>query len=186
MIKSIRGRLQWWYGAVYALSILVFGLLVYWRADRDAHERATLQAVSTAQYLDVSLRNVQPHLIHHKPQVSEFGPADSVEENFTLGPLPPEFQFRPPRGRDRGPTGDGERDSGRPEFAEFAENGPGNARPGMDDPRRPPGGPANEFRPEGRFNDPDGRRGPPDGRPFPPHDGDRLQAVRPPETNGGW
>jgi hypothetical protein len=68
MIKSIRGRLQWWYGAVYALSILVFGLLVYWRADRDAHERATLQAVSTVQYLDVSLRNVQPHLIRHAPQ----------------------------------------------------------------------------------------------------------------------
>ena len=56
MIRSIRGRLQWWYGAVYALSIIVFGCLVYWRADRDVNDRATLQAVSTAQYLDVSLR----------------------------------------------------------------------------------------------------------------------------------
>lgn len=186
MTRSIRGRLQWWYGAVYALSILVFGLLVYWRADRDAHERATLQAVSTVQYLDVSLRNVQPHLIRHAPQDSEFGPADSIEENFTLGPLPPEFQFRPPRGRDRGPAGDVERDSGRPEFAEYAENGPGNPRPGTDDPRRPAGGPGNEFRPDGRFNDPDGRRRPPEGRPFPPQDGDRLRALRPPATNGGF
>lgn len=184
MIRSIRGRLQWWYGAVYALSILVFGLLVYWRADRDAHERATLQAVSTVQYLDVSLRTVQPHLIH--PQDSEFGPRDTMQENFTLGPLPPEFQFRPPRDRDRGPARDAERDSGRSEFADFAENGPGDARPGLDDPRRPPGGPRNEFRPDARFNGPDSRRGPPDGRPFPPQAGNQLKAVRPPETGGGF
>ncbi len=193
MIKSIRGRLQWWYGAVYALSILVFGLLVYWRANRDTHERATLQAVSTIQYLDVSLRNVQPHLIRHAPQDSESGPGDAIQENFTLGPLPPEFQFRPPRGRDRGPAGDPERDSGRPEFAEYADNGPGDFRPGMDDPRRPPGGPENRFRPDGPRGagpngpGPGGRgpNGPPDGRPFSPQDGDRLKAVRPPVTNGG-
>jgi two-component system OmpR family sensor kinase len=193
MIKSIRGRLQWWYGAVYALSILVFGLLVYWRADRDAHERATLQAVSTVQYLDVSLRNVQPHVIRHAPQDSEFGPGDSIQENFTLGPLPPEFQFRPPRGRDRGPAGDSERDSGRPEFAEYSDDVPGDFRPGIDDPRRPPGRPENEFRPDGprgsgrNVAGPNGRgpNGPPEGRPFPSQEGDRLKAVRPPASNGG-
>ena len=193
MIKSIRGRLQWWYGAVYALSILVFGLLVYWRADREAHERATLQAVSTVQYLDVSLRNVQPHLIRHAPLDSEFSPVDSIQENFTLGPLPPEFQFRPPRGRDRGPAGETERDSGRSEFAEYADNGPGTFRPGRDDPRRPPGSPENEFRPDGPRGPgpngpgPNGRgpNGPPEGRPFPPPEGERLKAVRPPQDNGG-
>ncbi len=42
MIRSIRGRLQWWYGAVYAMSIVVFGCLVYWRADRDVNERAVI------------------------------------------------------------------------------------------------------------------------------------------------
>lgn len=193
MIRSIRGRLQWWYGAVYALSILVFGLLVYWRADRDAHERAILQAVSTVQYLDVSLRNVQPHLIRQAPQDSEFGPADSIQENFTLGPLPPEFQFRPPRGRDRGPAGGDERESARPEFAEYADNGPGEFRPGTEDPRRSPDGPENGFRPDGprgpRPNGPGpngrGPNGPPEDRPFPPRDGDRLKAVRPPQDNGG-
>ena len=183
MIKSIRGRLQWWYGAVYALSIFVFGLLVYWRADRDTHERATLQAVSTIQYLDLSLRNVQPHLIRHAPQDSEFGPGDSIQENFTLGPLPPEFQFRPPRGRDRGPAGDHERDSDRPEFAEYADKDPGEFRPRSGDPHRPPGGPDNEFRPGGPRGP--GPNGPPDGRPFLPQESERLKALRPPDDNGG-
>ena len=190
MIKSIRGRLQWWYGAVYALSILAFGLLVYWRADRDAHERAILQAVSTVQYLDVSLRNVQPHLIRHAPQHSEFGSGDSVQENFTLGPLPPEFQFRPPRGRDRGPAGDQRPQPGRPDFAEYSEEDPGRLSPAPDEHRRQYRGPGDEFHPDGPFGDSAGPHGPwPDGppkdRPFPPGEGDRLKAVRPPATNGG-
>ena len=197
MIKSIRGRLQWWYGAVYAWSILVFGLLVYWRADRDAHERAILQAVSTVQYLDVSLRNVQPHLIRHAPQDSESGPGDSIRENFTLGPLPPEFQFRPPRGRDRGPAGDQRPEPGRPGFAEYSEEGSDRASDSPDEQRRLPRGPGDEFRPDRPFGDPAGPRGPgrdgppadrdgpPKDRPFPPEAGERLKAVRPPETNGG-
>lgn len=57
MIRSIRSRLQWWYSTLYVLSISVFGCLVYWRADRDVHERATLQAVATAQFLDFGLRS---------------------------------------------------------------------------------------------------------------------------------
>ena len=108
MIKSIRGRLQWWYGAVYALSIVVFGSLVYWRADRDVHERATLQAVSTAQYLDVSLRKVRPVIVRNPegfhldstPGNNSDAAPDQLPQNFSLGPLPPEFQFRPPRDRD--------------------------------------------------------------------------------------
>ena len=195
MIKSIRGRLQWWYGAVYALSILAFGLLVYWRADRDAHERATLQAVSTVQYLDVSLRNVQPHLIRHAPQGGEF--TQEPRENFTLGPLPPEFQFQPPRGRDRGPAGDQRPERGRPDFAEYSEDGPGGLPPAADEHRRPPRGPRDDFRPERPFGNPDGPRdpgrdgppedrdGPPGDRPFSPEEGDRLKAVRPPATNDG-
>lgn len=57
MIRSIRSRLQWWYLTLYVLSISVFGCLVYWRADRDVHERATLQAVATAQFLDFGMRS---------------------------------------------------------------------------------------------------------------------------------
>ena len=118
MIRSIRGRLQWWYGAVYALSIIVFGCLVYWRADRDVHERATLHAVSTVQYLDVSLRTGRPGSMRggRPGNPADFNlrddrNTDHFPPEFGMGPLPPEFQFRPPRDRrqmmgpphDRGP-----------------------------------------------------------------------------------
>jgi len=114
--------LQWWYGAVYALSIVVFGCLVYWRADRDVNERATLQAVSTAQYLDVSLRGVRPgpnrdgRSMRDALPMRDAGPmnpsgdrgGDQFPSEYSLGPLPPEFQFRPPRDRrpGMGPPGD--------------------------------------------------------------------------------
>ena len=118
MIRSIRRRLQWWYGAVYALSIIVFGCLVYWRADRDVNERATLQVVSTAQYLDVSLRTGRPGPMRDgtpmnplHPDQRNGRPNNAFPSEFPMGQLPPEFQFRPPRDRrpnmgppnDRGP-----------------------------------------------------------------------------------
>ncbi len=137
MIRSIRGRLQWWYGAVYALSIIVFGCLVYWRADRDVNERATLQAVSTAQYLDVSLRTGRPGPMRNgrpgNPQdfrPSEFSAQDNQDgdrfpADFVMGPLPPEFQFRPPRER-------------RPNMGPPHERGPDQMR-GPNPPNGPPG-----------------------------------------------
>jgi len=120
MIRSIRGRLQWWYGTVYALSIVVFGCLVYWRADRDVNERATLQAVSTAQYLDVSLRGVRPAPSRDSRAMRDAGPVnpssdrgvDQFPSDFSLGPLPPEFQFRPPGDRRPGMGPPGERGPG--------------------------------------------------------------------------
>ena len=125
MIRSIRGRLQWWYGAVYALSIIVFGCLVYWRADRDVNERATLQAVSTAQYLDVSLRHGRsgpmrdggPMNPTHPDQRNE-RPDGVLAAEFQIGQLPPEFQFRPPRDRrpDMARPDMARPDSGRPDF----------------------------------------------------------------------
>ena len=181
MIRSIRGRLQWWYGAVYALSILVFGCLVYWRADRDVNERATLQAVSTAQYLDVSLRNARsgpmrdglpmnpPHPDHRNGRPDGAFPAE-----FPLGHLPPEFQFRPPR--DRRP------DIGRPN-AERQDFGPPNDR-GPDN--RGPNGRAADAR-----KGPPGRKGPlepqlppepapdDDDRPRPPIDRMEFAIWRP-------
>lgn len=56
MTKSIRSRLQFWYGSILSVSMIVFGGLVYWRADRDMHERAMRQALTTADYLDLLLR----------------------------------------------------------------------------------------------------------------------------------
>ena len=60
MIKSLRTRLQLWYGTVLVLTLLLFGSLVYWRANRDMRDRAVRQAVSAAEYLAVSLRPPRP------------------------------------------------------------------------------------------------------------------------------
>ena len=181
MIRSIRARLQWWYGAVYALSIVVFGSLVYWRADRDVHERATLQAVSTAQYLDVSLRNIRPDAMGRPGIPSDGGPGrfradQDFPPDFRLGPLPPEFQFRPPRDRDRNaiphpPSHENDRPipDRREEDKQFA-NGP------QEHPNpRPPHG--DNF---GRGQEGQRRRGPrgPNGPGGPI--GDRVDAIRPP------
>ena len=97
MIHSIRGRLQWWYGCVYALSILVFGCMVYWRADRDVHERATLQVVSAAQYLDASMRSLPPWQLTNEPRPPQFdqGGVNRPRREFPMGQLPPDFQLRP-------------------------------------------------------------------------------------------
>ncbi len=137
MIRSIRRRLQCWYGAVYALSIIVFGCLVYWRADRDMNERATLQAVSTAQYLDVSLRNGRPgpmrdgHPMNPPHPDQRFGqPDDAFPTEFQMERLPPEFQFRPPR--DRRPEMGPRNDRGA-----ISRNGPA-GRKGPSDPQLPP------------------------------------------------
>ena len=143
MIRSIRGRLQWWYGVVYALSIIVFGCLVYWRADRDVHERATLHAVSTAQYLDVSLRTGRPGPMRDgRPEnPPDFNPRDDQNDDhfppdFGMGPLPPEFQFRPPRDRrpEMGPPRDRRLD--QPQGPDRLNGPPG--RKGPVEPRLPP------------------------------------------------
>lgn len=72
MTKSLRLRLQLWYGSVLTLSLLLFASLVYWRAHRDLHDRAVRQAVNAAEYLIVSLRPpgrpyAPPPLIDHHP-----------------------------------------------------------------------------------------------------------------------
>lgn len=80
MIRSMQLRLQLWYGSVLTLTLLLFGSLVYWRADRDLRDRAVRQAVTAAEYLAVSLRPPRP------------------QPGFPGGP-----DGRPPRGYGNGP-----------------------------------------------------------------------------------
>ena len=170
MIRSIRGRLQWWYGGVYALSILVFGCMVYWRADRDVHERATLQAVSAAQYLDASLRSLPPWRLNDGPRPPQF-PGDDVHSfrpDFPNGPMPPDFEMRPPRGDQR------RENIIRLPAQNWDRRGPPPRVPGdPDNPQLPPGRPPR-----------DGQRGieAPNLRPNngPPNGGDRPNHPRPP------
>ena len=88
MIRSLRARLQWWYGGVYVISIIVFGCLVFWRAARDLNDLATLQAVSTAQIIDSQLRNF----------AGDQPSANSLPDGFTIVPFPLEFNFDIQRG----------------------------------------------------------------------------------------
>lgn len=86
MTKSIRSRLQFWYGSILSVSMIIFGGLVYWRADRDMHERAMRQALTTADYLDLLLRppgaGPGPGAGHGRGLNTASGPSDSAS-----GPL---------------------------------------------------------------------------------------------------
>ncbi|MFO0975924.1 MAG: ATP-binding protein [Planctomycetaceae bacterium] len=182
MIKSIRTRLQWWYSTIYVLSISVFGCLVYWRADRDVHERATLQAVATAQYLDVGLRS--------GPGPGMFGPPPNWMPGGPPFGGPPQGQMSGrPGGMFNGPGVGPGFDAG-PNGPPF--QGPGGERPAPtagslpDRRQRPPedlvesadGKHQQDLWP--RTNQ--GQSGPdrlPDGRPMPGNEGSLLPQVPP-------
>ncbi|MBL8810296.1 MAG: HAMP domain-containing protein [Planctomycetaceae bacterium] len=172
MIKSIRTRLQWWYSTIYVLSISVFGCLVYWRADRDVHERATLQAVATAQYLDVGLRS--------GPGQRPFGPPPNWMPGGPPfgGPMPGQFPGPMP-GQQNGPgPGAGQGPDAGPNGPPF--RGPGGEPNGRNE------GPVPERRqrpPEELGERPDdiGNRQA-DGRP---QDGQRPSGQNPPVNGPG-
>jgi two-component system OmpR family sensor kinase len=174
---SIRRRLLWWYGVVYIISILIFGALVYWRADRDIHDRAALQAIATAEYLDVSLKGLRPGEIDGPFDRGDFGrpgdmPPDQRRSPDDFGALSPWMLAGPPIGdpsrpgrpRDEGPILRRPPESGR--------RNPGPAdrdRRGRDEPT------ANDIRP------------PLDGGPMSPErirEAEvRIDAIRPPGTD---
>jgi len=128
MIRSMQLRLQLWYGSVLTLTLLLFGSLVYWRADRDLHERAVRQAVTAAEFLAVSLRPPRP------------------QPGFPGG-----LVGRPPRARGDGPH----RGEGGPRGS--ALTGSGGERSGPEVPgarRRPPGAPRGQLLPDSLSGDP--------------------------------
>jgi two-component system OmpR family sensor kinase len=141
MIRSIRGRLQWWYGAVYAVSIIAFGCLIYWRADREVHERAAHHAVTTAQYLDVSLRSLRPEVLRRSDSMSSDSElAGEMLDAFAQETVTePWFPERPVHQPDRRPPG-----------RQPPENRPPGRRPpdGQTPDRRPEVAVADHFRPD--------------------------------------
>lgn len=89
--RSIRGRLHVWYGAVYTLSIIVFGSLVYWRADREVRDRAVLQAEAAVHYLDGRLVSMRV------PETVRPGDSDLPRADIFVRPGFPPEAFRPER-----------------------------------------------------------------------------------------
>lgn len=152
MIKSMQLRLQFWYGSVLTLTLLLFGSLVYWRADRDLRERSERQAVTAAEYLAVSLRPPRP------------------QPGFPGGP-----GGRPPRGRGeathRGEGGPrrGDLSTAAPEQTNF--NSSARPSPPPDVRRGPPAVPPGPLLPGSLLGS---------GPPEPPQESDRPLPPRPP------
>lgn len=143
MTKSIRGRLQWWYGSILSVALTCFGSLVYLRAERDMQDRAMRQSLAALDDLAAGLRAARPR--HPRDGHPDFR-GESLLENAGGQPLPAELLFPvpplpPPATIDESAGG---MHRGRPPRPGAGGGGP---RPGP-----PPGG----ARP------PLGRRGPPD------------------------
>jgi len=150
MTKSIRGRLQWWYGSILLAALTCFGGLVYLRADRDMHERALRQSLAALDDLAAGLRASRPR--HPRDARPDFH-SESPPENASGQPLPAELLFPlpppplpppPPAPHRSDAEQAGSLHRGRP------------PRPGQPDTGRRQGPPPGGARP------PLGRRGPPD------------------------
>jgi len=150
---------------------------VYWRADRDIHDRAALQAIATAEYLDVSLKNLRPGEIDRPGDRRDVGrsgnlPPDPRRPPEDVGALPPWMLVGPPDGDPSRP--------GRPR-----DEGPFPRRP-QDPERRNPVPGDRDRRVRDDQNSPD-MRPPLDGGPMSPErirDAEgRIDAIRPPGTD---
>lgn len=60
MASSIRWRLQLWHGAVLALTLLGFGLLMYWSARNSWFRELDTSIEGQLHYLDIHLRRLPP------------------------------------------------------------------------------------------------------------------------------
>ena len=150
---------------------------MYWRADRDIHDRAALQAIATAEYLDVSLKNLRPGEIDRPGDRRDVGrsgnlPPDPRRPPEDVGALPPWMLVGPPDGDPSRP--------GRPR-----DEGPFPRRP-QDPERRNPVPGDRDRRVRDDQNSPD-MRPPLDGGPMSPErirDAEgRIDAIRPPGTD---
>ncbi len=56
--RSIRWRLQWWHGAVLGLTLLGFGIMMYWSAKNAWFHEQDALIEAQIQYLDVHLRRL--------------------------------------------------------------------------------------------------------------------------------
>lgn len=169
MTKSIRGRLQWWYGSILLVALTCFGGLVYLRAERDTEERALRQSLAALDDLEAGLRSTRPR--HPRDGRPEFR-GESLLENAGGQPLPTELLFPlpppplppPPRSYSSDSDQAGSIPRGRP------------PRPGSPEAARRQGPPPGGARP------PLGRRGPPDRLEFViwNADGSRMMQSRGP------
>jgi two-component system, OmpR family, sensor kinase len=63
MVKSLRVRLQLWYGAIVLAALAIFAGLVYGHAYQEMHRRVEEQLTGAANYFDAVLRSFPPALL---------------------------------------------------------------------------------------------------------------------------
>ncbi len=90
MTRSLRSRLQWWYGSILTIALICFGSLVYLRAQQDMQERALRQSLATLEDLAAGLRAAHPR--PPREQLSS-RPRDVQTTEAAGQPLPAELLF---------------------------------------------------------------------------------------------
>lgn len=85
MVKSLRWRLQIWYGLIVLAALVVFALFIYGHAHHDMRRRIEEQLTGAVTYFDAVLRTFPPSVLEAKAKKSSANePATSAE------PLPPD------------------------------------------------------------------------------------------------
>ena len=131
MARSIRLRLQIWYGAILALTILILGILLYFNLRSSWLKENDARMVGNLHYLDVLLRNLPPGDAPppRERQTNDRQPNEPPRDRPPGGPQQKGKQKGPPpnerqaneRSRDRppGPPPRGRQPGGPPSWERF-------------------------------------------------------------------
>lgn len=80
MIKSLRARLQLWYGLVLTAAVVGFAAILYSRAQATTYEQIDANLIAAAEYLDAALRTLPVPLLeppNSRPPRDDFNQFDS-------------------------------------------------------------------------------------------------------------
>src|SRR5207253_646975 len=67
MVRSLRGRLQLWYGLVLTAAVVGFAVILYSRAQVTTYEQIDGNLIAAAEYLDAALRSLPMGLLESPP-----------------------------------------------------------------------------------------------------------------------
>jgi two-component system, OmpR family, sensor kinase len=108
MVRSLRGRLQLWYGLVLTAAVVGFAVILYSRAQATIYEQIDANLIAAAEYLDAALRSLPLALLEGPSPVGR-PPWDEKGPDMK-GKGPPDIKGRPDmkgppegKGRPKGP-----------------------------------------------------------------------------------
>ncbi len=116
MVRSLRARLQLWYGLVLTAAVVGFAVILYSRAEATMYEQIDANLIAAAEYLDAALRSL-PMALLEVPSPAGRPVRDDKGMSDMKGPPPKGFgeskgrpdMKGPPegKGRPKGPPPDG-------------------------------------------------------------------------------